>query len=145
MRRSLLALFLLASVALTAASILPPDADGEEEAVRAAIEHYFQGHATGEGSHFEQVFHPESKLMWMRDGAFNTRTSAEYIGGARGVPADDEADRKRRITDIDITGDAAVVRLELDYPGALITDYMSMLKIDGRWQIVNKIFHVEPK
>ena len=141
----LLSALLLGTLLLTAASILPHGVSEEEEAVRAAIDHYFQGHATGDGSHFEQVFHPEAKLFWMRDSQFNQRTSTAYIAGASGVPPEDEAERKRRITDIDITGDAAVVRVELDYPGALITDYMSMLKVDGRWQIVNKIFHVEPK
>jgi hypothetical protein len=140
----LYAVALLGALTLTAATLLP-HTDGEEEAVRAALEHYFQGHATGDGSHFEQVFHPDSKLFWMRDGELHQRTSAEYIAGARGVPPEDEADRQRRITHIDITGDAAVARIELDYPGALITDYMSMLKVDGRWQIVNKVFHVAPK
>jgi hypothetical protein len=30
--------------------------------------------------------------------------------------------------------------VELERPDALLTDYMSLLKVDGRWQIVNKIF-----
>jgi hypothetical protein len=33
----------------------------------------------------------------------------------------------------------------LDYPDAVLTDYMSLLKIDGEWKIVNKIFTVERK
>ena len=117
----------------------------EEAAVRAALEHYLLGHATGDGSHFEVVFHPEAKLFWMRDGVLNTRTSAEYIANASGAPAEDEAQRRRAITMVDVTGDAAVAKIELDYPDALITDYMSLLKIDGEWKIVNKIFTAEPK
>ena len=117
----------------------------EEAAVRAALEHYLLGHATGDGSHFEVVFHPEAKLFWMRDGALNTRTSAEYIANAAGAPAEDEAERRRAITMVDVTGDAAVAKIELDYPDALITDYMSLLKIDGEWKIVNKIFTIRPK
>ena len=117
----------------------------EEEAIRAAVGHYLQGHATGDGSHHEQVFHPESKLFWVRDGALNQRTSAAYIAGAPGHPADDEDQRKRRIAMIDITGTTAVVKVELDYPSVLITDYFSMLKIEGQWKIINKIFYVEPK
>lgn len=135
-------LFVLAAAPLVLGSSA---ADPEEEAIRAAIAHYFEGHATGQGAAFTRVFHPESQLFWMRDGQLNQRTSAEYIAGASGQPAEDEAERHRRIVSIDRTGDAAVVKLELDYPGALITDYMSMLKVDGRWQIVNKIFHVAPR
>ncbi len=118
---------------------------GEEAAIRAAVEHYLQGHATGDGAHFEQVFHPESKLFWIRDGALNQRPSDEYIAGASGKPAADEAQRKRRIAMVDVTGTAAVVKVELDYPGAMITDYFSMLKVDGEWKILNKIFHVEAR
>lgn len=117
----------------------------EEAAVRQAIEHYFRGHATGDGQHFQKVFHPEAKLFWMREGKFTQRTSAEYIAGASGKPAPDEAQRKRSIQSIDITGNAAVVKVLLDYPSARLTDYMSMLKIDGEWKIVNKTFVSEPK
>lgn len=139
--------------ALTAALILvagttagyAQEARGEDAAVRAALEHYLQGHATGDGAHHSLVFHPESKLFWVRDGALNTRTSAEYIAGAPGRPADDEDQRQRRISLVDVTGDAAVARIELDYPNALIVDYMSLLKLDGEWKIVNKIFTVQPK
>jgi len=119
--------------------------DSEEEAIREAVSHYLQGHATGDGAHHEMVFHPESKLFWIRDGKLNQRTSAEYIAGASGKPADDEAERERRIAMVDVTGDAAVVKVELDYPSALITDYFSMLKVDGEWKIINKIFTVAPK
>ncbi len=117
--------------------------ESEEAAVRAAIEHYFQGHATGQGEHFRKVFHPDAKLFFIRDGKLTQWTSEEYISRASGKPAADEAQRKRRIDSIDITGDSAFVKLTLDYPSVVFTDYMSMLKIDGRWMIVNKTFHAK--
>ena len=117
----------------------------DETEIREVIQHYLLGHATGDGAHHEVAFNPESKLMWSRDGALNTRSSAEYIAGSPGSPAEDEDQRERRIESVDVTGDAAVVKVVLDYPGAVITDYMSMLKIDGRWWIANKIFTVQPK
>jgi hypothetical protein len=127
------------------ASGLAQDAPSEEAAVRAALEHYLLGHATGDGAHHAMVFHPESKLFWMRDDTLNTRTSAEYIAGASGGPAEDEDQRRREITMVDVTGDAAVAKVVLDYPGRVFTDYMSLLKIDGEWKIVNKTFTVEEK
>ena len=115
----------------------------EEAAVREALSHYLQGHATGKGEEFSKAFHPESKLFWIADGGLKTRTSAEYIAGATGKPAPDEDKRRRKITMVDIAGNAAVARIELDYPDVKFTDYMSLLKIDGRWQIVNKIFYAD--
>lgn len=117
----------------------------EDAAIRAAIEHYFRGHATGDGTHFRKVFHPESKLFWIRDGAFAQRTSDEYIAGAKGTPPADEAQRKRSIEWIDVSGNAAVAKVILDYPQTRFVDYMSMLKIDGEWKIVNKTFQADPK
>ncbi|HYE94910.1 MAG TPA: nuclear transport factor 2 family protein [Rubricoccaceae bacterium] len=143
---SLLLTLCLAGCAATAPErTAPRTADPEEPAIRAAIEHYFQGHATGQGEHFAQVFHPDSKLFWVRDGQLQQRTSADYIAGAPGRAADDEAQRRRRIVSLDRTGDVAVVHVELDYPSALITDYMSMAKVDGRWLIVNKTYVVQPR
>ena len=46
---------------------------------------------------------------------------------------------------IDVTGNAAVVKVVLDYPQTRFTDYMSMLKINGEWKIVNKTFYAQPK
>ena len=126
-------------------SALAQDAPSEEAAVRAALEHYLLGHATGDGAHHAMVFHPESKLFWIRGDTLNTRTSPDYIAGASGAPAENEDQRRREITMVDVTGDAAVAKIVLDYPDALITDYMSLLKIDGEWKIVNKIFTVRPK
>jgi len=73
----------------------------EIEAVRAAVDNYLQGHATGKGEHFQKVFHADSKLFWVRDGQLLQRTSADYIAGASGQPAADEAHRKRWIETVD--------------------------------------------
>src|ERR1044072_942654 len=119
--------------------------NAEEMAVRETIENYFRGHATGNGDYFKKAFHADAKLFWIRDGQLAERTSAEFINGASGQPAPDEARRKRSIESVDITGNAAIVKVALDYPDAHIIDYMSMLKVDGQWKIVNKTFYVDRK
>ncbi|HEY5609861.1 MAG TPA: nuclear transport factor 2 family protein [Thermoanaerobaculia bacterium] len=134
---------------LAAAILLVAAASGfagdDEAAIRATINHYFDGHATGDGAHFKLAFHPVSKLFWIKEGTFAERTSDDYIAGASGKPAPDESDRKRTIEMIDISGNAAVAKLKLDYPKAVIVDYMSLLKVDREWKIVNKIYYVQPK
>ena len=116
----------------------------EEAGVRAALNHYIQGLATGDGAHFAQAFHPEAKLFWIGpDGQLMQRTSADFIKGAAGKPAADEAKRTRTIESINITGNAAVAKVVLDYPAVKFTDYMSMLKIGNEWKIVNKTYVAE--
>jgi hypothetical protein len=117
----------------------------EEAAVRAAIEHYFRGHSTGQGEHFRKVFHPDSKLFAVREGKYWTLTSEEYIARAPGKAPADEAQRKRTVEMVDIAGNAAVAKVVLDYPSVKFVDYMSLLKIDGEWKIVNKTFDAQQK
>jgi len=119
--------------------------DSEEAGIRAALEHYLQGHATGDGTHFQAAFHPVANLYWVAGDTLAQRTSEAYIAGAPGRPAPDEAQRKRRIVSIDFAGTAAMAKIELDYPSVRFIDYMQLLKIDGEWKIVNKIFNRENK
>lgn len=143
--KSFVLLLGLALVAITV-TLLPARAqNAEEAAVREAIEHYFRGHATGQGEHFKKVFHPDAKLFAVRDGKYWQLTSEQYIANASGKAPDDEAQRKRKIESVDISGNAAIVKVVLDYPQVKFTDYMSMLKIDGVWRIVNKTFYAETK
>jgi len=121
-------------------------ATSDEAAIRAAIEnYYFRAHATGDGSHIAHVFHPELRMMFVRDNAFTMRTRDEYIAGFTGKPPEDEAQRKRSIEMVDVTGNAAIAKIKLDYPKTLLTDYFSLLKINGEWKVVNKIFSAAPK
>jgi hypothetical protein len=117
----------------------------EEAGVRKALEHYLQGHATGDGNHHRLAFYPQANLYWVRNGALATRTSDDYANASPGKPAADEAQRKRRVVSIDITGTAAIAKIELDYPTVRFVDYMSLLKVDGEWRIIAKIFNAEPK
>lgn len=108
-----------------------------------ALDHYLQGHATGQAAHAEAAFYEDAKMVWVADGELRERPIREYIAGFSGEPAEDEADRKRWVSDVVITGDAAVGTIVLDYPGARIVDYMTLLRTNGEWRIIHKSFHVE--
>ena len=143
--KKLLVIALLVSIGAIASWLPARAQNAEEAAVRLALENYFRGHATGQGEYFRKIFHPDSKLFAIRDGKYWQLTSEEYIARAAGKPAADEAERKRSIESVDITGNAAMAKIVLDYPQGRFTDYMSLLKIDGEWKIVNKTFYAEPK
>ena len=42
--------------------------------------------------------------------------------------------------DLGLAGKAAVAKLEIHTPSVLLVDYMTLLKVRGRWQVMNKIF-----
>ena len=112
----------------------------EKDAARVPLENYIKGHATGEGEYMRKAFHTEGNLIFIREGNFMTRSFADYISGFSGKPAPDEANRKRSIETIDVAGNAAVAKIILDYPTTRFVDYMSLLKINGEWKIVNVLW-----
>jgi hypothetical protein len=117
----------------------------DDAAVRQAVGQYLLAHATGSGEHIRNVFHPELRMFFVREGQITSRAAPDYIAGFSGKPAADEAQRQRRIEHVDITGTAAVAKVVLDYPNAVLTDYLSLVKANGEWKVVGKIFHSEPK
>ncbi len=142
MKNTPILLVLLFSLVFVTAASAQTD---EKEAVKVPLNNYIQGHATGNGEFFKKAFHTEGNMLWVRDGKFSSRSFAEYIAGASGKPAADEANRKRVIESIDVAGTAASARIILDYPTVRFVDYMTLLKIDGEWKIVSKVFYAEPK
>jgi hypothetical protein len=83
--------------------------------------------------------------MWVQDGQLRVRTSTDYVAGFNGKPPADESKRKRRIVMTDVTGDVAVAKVELDYPGTFFTDYFTLAKLNGEWRIIHKTFHRQPR
>ena len=135
----------LAVVALATPDAARAQSAAEEAAVRTAVEAYLNAHATGSSAGLRPVFHPVANLYFVRADTLATRTGQAYLDGFDGTPAPDEAQRRRWISMVDVTGDAAVARVVLDYPTVTITDYFALLRVNGEWRIVNKIFTSQPK
>ncbi len=119
--------------------------EAEAAAARIPLENYINAHATGNPEYIRKAFFPEAKIMAFRDGKLLNLSVEEFASRFSGKPAADESQRKRRIDTLNITGNAGVARIVLDYPDTTLTDYMSLLKVGGEWKIINKVFYGEPK
>ncbi|HEY1224593.1 MAG TPA: nuclear transport factor 2 family protein [Brevundimonas sp.] len=133
---------LLATSVRAQEQVSAPQADA---ALRAPLEAYLRGHATGDPAAFREAFHPEAVLWGIRaDGRLARMTAEQYIGGASGSPAADEDRRKRSIDSIEVNGEMATARITLDYPTVRFVDVMTLIRIEGRWWIINKMFQAHP-
>jgi hypothetical protein len=65
-----------------------------------------------------------------------------YKGFVTSAGQEEKGDLK--ITDVDITGNAASVKVVEIYEKSKYTDYLSLLKFGDGWRIVNKIYVAEP-
>ena len=113
---------------------------GDEAEVRAVINHYFRGHATGDPNEMRKAFHPTAHIEGIRDGKFVSWTAEQYASGFSGKPAADEGSRRRTIDHVDVSGTAAMVSATLVHGATTFTDYFVLLKIDGEWKIANKVY-----
>jgi len=135
----------LGGVLATGLALAAPAASDDEAGARRAVELYLRGHVTGQVAPFEEAFHDEMRMYLNRDGVLVRKTKAEYLEGVSGKPAPDEARRKRRIVQLDVTGDVGVAKVELDYPSAFMTDYLTVIKTEGGWRIIGKVVHVQKR
>jgi hypothetical protein len=139
---------LLFAILLVAAAANAVAQSGDEEAVRVPLENYIKAHATGDPEYARKAFHTEGSMVWIREGKYSSEPFAAFIKRAfTGKPAADEEKRKngRKIESIDVAGNAASAKIVLDYPTVRFVDYMTLLKINGDWKIVSKVFYAEPK
>lgn len=117
----------------------------EEQGVRTAINRYFQGHATGDASHFRMAFLPTAHIEGNREGKFTSWTLDEYCALFNDKPAADEATRTRTIDLVDVSGDSAIAKATLDHGAMVFTDYFVLLKVNGEWKIANKVYYGRKK
>ena len=54
-----------------------------------------------------------------------------------------DTDVVARVTIVQIVESVAIVRVDADnWTGHRFTDFFTMLKVDGAWKIMNKVFHL---
>ena len=100
----------------------------EYDVIADVVQHYIDGAKSGKGDDMKPAFHKDATIFG-------------YVGAhlpATGLQA--------RIASIDLIDTVATVRLELDnWTGHRFTDLFTLLKIDGEWKIMNKVFHLTPE
>ncbi|GAB3518832.1 nuclear transport factor 2 family protein [Emticicia fontis] len=116
------------------------------ELVKETIQNYLDGGTYGDTAKMAKVFHPTAfmKFVDVKTGEFRDVPIAKYLEGGK-ANAGKKIDRTTKILSIDITGTAAQAKLELDMPTTKLTDYFNLLKINGEWKVVSKIFAREDK
>jgi len=111
------------------------------EALGQVIQRYIDGAISGRSDDMKPAFHEDATIF----GYFGPDLLAGPIqllyawndqnGPAKGLQA--------RIASVERADTVASVRLELDnWTGHRFTDLLTFLKVDGAWQIMNKVFHL---
>lgn len=119
----------------------------EIPAIITVVQAYFDMLYTADCTEAERIFHPEAHVQSL-DGetvvsvdlkGFQRRMQGRPIPRARGERQDGA------IVTLDFAGPGcAHVKLRSTMLDTLFIDYLTLLKSNGQWRIVSKVFHSEP-
>lgn len=112
-------------------------------AIEAMLGEYFDVMYTQDMVKFDRVFHTNVVLYSAQTGELNRRPYDVYREAVvnRESPESKGETRKDQIIFIDEMSDtAAMAKVQLQMFGGVMQDYLSLIFIDGRWQIISKIW-----
>ena len=113
------------------------------KAIEAAVHDYLDGLYEGDADKLARVFHPTSALTFEANGALKPLPRDEWLAGVRSRPSPKSQglERHDHILQIDMSGPTtAFVKLKCAVPPRFFTDYLCFLKVDGSWQVAQKVF-----
>ena len=115
----------------------------EHDVIAKVVQRYIDGARSGRGDDMKPAFHEEATIFGYVGADLLAGPIQKLFdwndenGPATGLQA--------RIASIDLIDTVATVRLELDnWTGHRFTDLFTLLKVDGEWKIMNKVFHLHP-
>jgi len=112
-------------------------------AIEAMLSDYFDVMYTQDMEKFDRVFHTDVVLYSAQTGELNRRPYDVYRDAVvnRESPESKGEVRKDEILLIDeISDTAAMAKVQLQMFGGVMQDYLTLIYINGRWQIISKIW-----
>ncbi|MEW6737674.1 MAG: nuclear transport factor 2 family protein [Acidobacteriota bacterium] len=106
--------------------------ESDKEAIKKVIQDYLDVTDKKDYDALKRAFHPTGKLLSVNKTGLREMSQEEWWSRVSRIPGNIK--RVSQISLIDIRGLAAVVRVDFEKS----SDYISLLKINGEWKIVNK-------
>ena len=113
----------------------------EHDAIAKTVQHYIDGAKSGSGDDMKPAFHKDATIFGYAGAElFAGPIQQLFDWNDESGPA---AELEARIASVDVVDTVATVRLELNnWAGSRYTDLFTLLKVDGEWKIMNKVFHL---
>jgi len=115
----------------------------DRHAIEQTVQTYLDGLYEGDADKLASVFHPTSALTYEHDGKLVVLPREQWLKAVRErpKPKDKGLPRDDVILMVDQSGPTtAFVKVKCQIPPRYFTDYLNLLKIDGRWVVAQKVF-----
>lgn len=107
---------------------------------------YFDGLYHSDTARLRRVFHPQARYVCATESPLVHLGMDEYfpIVDKRPSPASRGEARRDRIVSIELAGPVtAFARVNCAIGPRFFTDLLTLIRVDGRWQIIAKVFHFD--
>jgi len=112
--------------------------EAELELINVAIMNYIEGTGNGQPDRVRDAFHEDLNLYFIKNDTLEVWDGKGYVDN---IKEGQKNSRQGKIISVDYEKDAAVAKVEILIPGwKLFTDYLMLLKIEGKWKIIHKSF-----
>ena len=114
--------------------------------VSAVLHEYFDGLHFSDTQRLRRVFHPRAVYATATDDPPLILTMDEYfkVVERRPSPASRGEARTDRIVSVELVGPAAALaKVQCSILPKHYTDLLTLIRADGRWQVIAKVFHYE--
>lgn len=114
----------------------------EDEAIATVLRLYIEGAASGDAAKLKEAFHEHARTYGSLSGTRYDLSLAEMIALEERSPRNSDGRYSAHIMSVGQAGDVATATIEEDgcWGTASFTSFLSLVKIDDRWQIVARVF-----
>jgi hypothetical protein len=113
--------------------------DSDYKLIEKTVSYYLDGGTNNDFETLKKAFHETATMKYIRNGEYKEVNALEFFKKA--VKSGPKQNRKTRISYINVSGNIASAKLQIDYETFSFIDYMNLIKINGEWKVVNKIFY----
>lgn len=120
--------------------------DADRCAIETLLERYLDALHRCDSARLRDVLHPQALYATASEGGLLTLSIDAYakVIDARRSPASQGFPRRDNVQSIELVrGDTALARVQCVSPPKHFDDVLSLVKLDGRWWIIAKVFHYD--
>ncbi len=110
----------------------------DAQIIETLLHDYFDGLYEGDVTKLRNIFHDDA---WLKGNNYR-KSRDEWLAAvaARPIPKDEGMYYGFKVISLDIVDDQAMAKVDVPLLAAHFIDFLGLLKEDGTWKIVNKMY-----
>lgn len=110
----------------------------DTQIIKALLQDYFDGLYEGDVEKLRNIFHDDA---WLKGNNYR-KSRDEWLTAVatRANPKDEGLDYGFKVISLDVVDNQAMAKVDVPLLAAHFIDFLGLLKEDGTWKIVNKMY-----